>query len=306
MTEARSLRPRRADDLGLRRALSDRLLPLLVACMTFLAVLALAGAVAAAGLAGMWQAGAGASITVQVPGPDAPAGAVSRADAVLAVLRTAPGITGFRRLSDAEFAALLRPWLGQDPTLLSLKLPALFELHMAPGADPAVLAASLARISPDIALAQNGDWLVRLRRLMLSLQACASVLLILVAATAASMVAIATRAGLAARRDAIEILHGLGATETWIAGRFAARIAMLTLAGSLIGVAVALPVLLALAHLAAPFTGSTLGADPAPAALSRSLPPALWGALPALPLIGASVGWTTAYVTVRLWLGRLP
>ena len=38
-----SLRPSGFDELGLRRALSDRMLPLLVAAMAFLAALALAG-----------------------------------------------------------------------------------------------------------------------------------------------------------------------------------------------------------------------------------------------------------------------
>ena len=46
-----NLRPRRADDLGLRRAASDRLLPLIVGAMAFLAALAFAAALAAAGLA---------------------------------------------------------------------------------------------------------------------------------------------------------------------------------------------------------------------------------------------------------------
>ena len=45
------LRPARLDDLGLRRALSDRLLPLLVGAMAFLAALALAGAIGASSLA---------------------------------------------------------------------------------------------------------------------------------------------------------------------------------------------------------------------------------------------------------------
>ena len=38
-----SLRPSGFDELGLRRALSDRMLPVLVAAMAFLASLALAG-----------------------------------------------------------------------------------------------------------------------------------------------------------------------------------------------------------------------------------------------------------------------
>ena len=108
---ARALRPAGADDLGLRRALSDRLLPLLVAAMAFLAALALAGAFAAAALAQHWQGGAAAVMTVQVPQPAAAAanGAARRVDAVLAALRSQGGIAAARLVPDAELAELLRP-----------------------------------------------------------------------------------------------------------------------------------------------------------------------------------------------------
>ena len=43
------------DDLGLRRALGDRMLPLLVAAMAFLAALAVAGSAGAAALVRHWQ-----------------------------------------------------------------------------------------------------------------------------------------------------------------------------------------------------------------------------------------------------------
>ena len=68
-----SLRPSGFDELGLRRALSDRALPLLVAAMTFLAVLALAGWFGIAGLSQHWRNGAGSALTVQVPEAQAPA-----------------------------------------------------------------------------------------------------------------------------------------------------------------------------------------------------------------------------------------
>ena len=65
----RRLRPAGFDELGLRRALSDRMLPFLVAAMAFLAALALAGWVGAASLAQHWQQGASSALTVQVPQP---------------------------------------------------------------------------------------------------------------------------------------------------------------------------------------------------------------------------------------------
>src|SRR4249920_3899809 len=110
----RTLRPVGFDELGLRRAISDRMLPFLVAAMAFLAALALAGWVGAAALARHWQQGAGSALTVQVPRPQelAAQGGGSRLDRVLTLLTGTPGIAAARALTDEELGELLRPWLG--------------------------------------------------------------------------------------------------------------------------------------------------------------------------------------------------
>jgi cell division transport system permease protein len=306
---ARSLRPARADDLGLKRALSDRLLPLLVAAMTFLAALALAGAMAAAGLAQHWRGGAATLVTVQVPDPFAPApGGGTRLDAAARVLGATPGVASARPLSNEEVGDLLKPWLGVDAARLSLKLPALFEVRLRAGATPADsggLDTTLAQAAPGTLVERNGAWLARLTSLAASLQACAALALLVVAFVAGAVVAVATRAGLAARRDAIEIVHGLGATDRLIAGQFAARITLLVVIGSVLGLVLVLPILLGLAQLSAPFQASQ-GAALSPGALLAALPAPLWGALGGLPPIAAAIGWGTAQATVRGWLARLP
>ncbi|HTR17355.1 MAG TPA: hypothetical protein VMI52_10020 [Acetobacteraceae bacterium] len=385
------LRRAGADDLGLRQALSDRLLPWLVAAMAFLAALALAGAVAASGLARHWRQGAAAILTVQVSSPEAPAGApapddaasargaagqpggaapapggasiaasapgglgnssangtqpaasgaaggaspeamsgtgsapasgLSRANAALAVLRGLPGVREARMVSDAELADLLRPWLGADAGTLSLSLPAVIETRLNdPPPDLADLSARLEAAAPGTLVERNEAWMERLSALARSLQACAAAALFVVAGVAAAVVAIATRAGLHARREAIEIVHGLGATDGYIAGRFARRATMLALSGAILGTLAALPVLLGLAVLAAPFSGG-LGPAYGVAALSAAapgaaaaalpsllaaLPPTLWFALPGPALVAALIGWLTAQGTVRAWLRRLP
>jgi len=304
---ARSLRPSGADDLGLRRALSDRLLPLLVAAMTFLAALALASSMAAAGLAEHWHSGAASMLTVQVPSPEArAAGGGSRAEAVAQILGATPGIESKHRLTADDIAALLKPWLGENPASLALPLPAMFEVRLN-GAefDAAGLAARLAQAVPGTVVERNGAWLARLADLVRSLRACAALALLVVAFIAAAMVSLATRAGLAWRRDAIEIVHGLGATDGMIAGLFAMRITLLVLGGALLGLAVSMPVLLGLTSLAAPF-GSGSAEPLTPAELLRALPPALWSQLASLPPIAAAIGWITAQATVRRWLGKLP
>jgi cell division transport system permease protein len=303
MAKRSPLRRGRFDDLGLRRALSDRLLPALVAAMTFLAALTLAGVLAAAGMAEHWRQGAAAVLTVQVPRPNADAGGSTRLERATALLRGTPGITRVRALSDAELADLLRPWLGTGAQALSLPLPAVIEVRLAPGEveAPDTLQARLAAAAPGSFLESHGVWLQRLTTLARSLQACALAALLLVAGVAAAVVAVATRAGLAARRDAIEIVHGLGASDSFIAGRFARRATLLAATGACIGAAVALPVLLALASLAAPF-----GMAAAAPGVLPTLPVALWVALPGLPASAAAIGWLTAQATVRRWLRRLP
>lgn len=296
----RSLRPARFDDLGLRRALGDRMLPLLVAAMAFLAALALAGSAGAAALARHWQEGAASALTVQVPSPagDAATGGGARLDAVLAVLHATPGVAAVHALSASELSDLLRPWLGESESVPALPLPAVVAVHLANGGpDVAALAARLAAAAPGTMVESHGVWVERLARLARSLQACAWLVLALVAGVAAAVVAVATRAGLAARRDAIEIVHGLGATDGYIAARFARRTTRLAGLGGFLGTLAALPVLAALATLAAPFAG------PPGAAV---LPPELVVGLPAVPFAAAAIGFATTQATVRRWLRRLP
>jgi cell division transport system permease protein len=304
------LRPARFDDLGLRRALGDRMLPLLVAAMAFLAALALAGVVGVRALAAHWQQGAASALTVQVPQPGAQQDGQTRLDRALAVLRDTPGIASARPLTEGELADLLRPWLGAGAERLSLPLPAVIAVRLAPEApaDPDALAARLATAVPGTLTESHGAWVQRLTLLAGSLQACAWLALGVVVGVAAAVVAIATRAGLAARREAIDIVHGLGATDDYIAGRFAGRITVLAAIGGLLGALAALPMLLALARLAAPFDAARPGAlpDPVGMALLEALPASLWLALPALPVGAAAIGFLTAQGTVRRWLRRLP
>jgi cell division transport system permease protein len=304
----RLLRPAGFDELGLRRAISDRMLPFLVAAMGFLAALALSGWVGAAALASSWQAGAASALTVQVPQPGDPAaqGAGTRVARVLAALRAAPYVAEARPLTEDELAKLLRPWLGTGADRLAIPLPAVIAVRLSDsGADIDALARQLDALAPGTQTEQHAGWMRRLSVLARSLQACAGVILLLVAAVAVIVVTVATRAGLTARREAIEIVHGLGATDGYIAGRFAVRATLLAAVGGAIGALVALPVLLALANLAAPLAGATprlaLSAD-----VLTALPAQLWLALPGLPLVAAAIGCMTAQITVRRWLRRLP
>ena len=313
---ARPLRRSRGrDPLGLRRALSDRLLPALVAAMALLGALTLGGARGAADLAARWQGSAAAAITVQLP-TATPEGRVRQA---LATLRAMPEVAEARAMDPARLAALLRPWLGEAvDTMAALPLPVVIELrlHRLPAA-PEVLEARIAGAVPNAVVEAHGVWVARLVALARSLQGLALAALLLVAGIGAAVIAVAVRAGIAARREAIGILHDLGATDADIAGRFAQRVALLAGLGAVAGTLAAVPVLAAFAGLAAPLLGAAPEAPgllpTAPGLLAGWLPGTAeaWAALPwaglaLLPPLAAAIGWLTAQATVRRWLRRLP
>lgn len=301
-------RPARFDELGLRRALADRMVPFLVAAMAFLAALAIAGWMGAAALTSHWESGAGSTMTVQVPNagdPDA-TGSGTRLDAVQAALAAEPGVESAKTLSDEEINVLLRPWLGTDLNTLAVPVPAVIAVRVAgETSDLNVLAAKLTEKAPGTIIEDHAAWAGRLGTLTRSLQLCSGLVLLLVTLVTAAVIAVATRSGLAARRDAVLIVYQLGATDGYIAQRFATRAATLASVGGLIGGLFALPVVFTLTALAVPLAGGTAPAPTASAAFAF-LPLPLWLLPIILPIAAAVVGYITAQITMRQWLRQLP
>lgn len=274
----------RRDPLGLARALPPRLIPALVAAMALLAALALGGAAGAAALAERWR-GAAAALTVVLP-PEAAARPAEAAARIAAL----PGIAEARPVDPARLAELLRPWLGEQP---ALPLPPLLELRLRAGApDEASLAAAIARAVPGAELERPDAVAGNLRALAIRLQALSLFVLLLVGAMGAAITLVATRAALAARRDAIALLHDLGATRGDLAGRIAWRLAWQAGLGALAGAVLAGPLLAALAAVAAPLAGGT-GSPP-------------YAALLLLPPAAALLAYATAAATVRRFLRDAP
>jgi cell division transport system permease protein len=275
--------PRR-DPLGLARALPARLIPALVAAMALLAALAIGGATGASALAERWR-GAAAALTVALP-PDA-APRIAEAAARIAAL---PGVAAATPVDPARLAELLRPWIGEQP---ALPLPPLIELRLRPdAADSATLAALIARAWPGAELEAQGEVAGNLRGLAMRVQAISAFVLLLVAVMGAAVTLVATRAALAARREAIALIYDLGATRGDISGRVARRLAWQAGLGALAGAAGAVPLLGALASVAAPLAGGSGELPLVPLAL--------------LPPVAGAIAFATATATVRRFLRDAP
>jgi cell division transport system permease protein len=307
------LRPARLDELGLRRAPADRMVPFLVAAMAFLAALAVAGWTGAAVLTKHWESGAGSTLTVQVPGAEEPdtAGSATRLTAVRALLIEARGVESANILSDDQVNALLRPWLGANLKDLAVAVPAVIAVRLAEEPeDLNGLAAQLAQNAPGTIVEDHAAWAGRLGTLARSLQLCAGLVLLIVTLVTAVVIAVVTRAGLTARREAILIVYQLGATDDYIVRRFATRAAALASVGGAIGGLFALPVVFMLTTLAIPLAGwgaADRGAADltAPGAFAF-LPLPVWLLPVILPVAAAIIGYLTTRITMHRWLRRLP
>jgi cell division transport system permease protein len=303
-----SLRPARFDELGLRRALADRMVPFLVAAMAFLAALAIAGWMGAAVLIGHWETGAGSSLTVQVPRAEEPdaTGSGTRLNAVQTVLSAAPGVEVARVLSEEQLNTLLQPWLGADLKNLAVPVPAVIAVRTnGVATDYSGLASRLTEKAPGTILENHAESAGRLGTLARSLQLCSGLVLLIVTLVTAAVIAVATRSGLAARRDAVLIVYQLGATDGYIAQRFANRAATLASIGGVIGGLLAVPVVFTLTSVAAPLAGRSPPAPTAAAAFAFLALP-LWLLPVILPVAAAVIGYLTTQITMRRWLRQLP
>ena len=277
----------RADPIGLRGALADRLLVALIAAMALFATCALAGHEAVSQLAKRWQQGANAAVTVQIPDPTS-----ARMEAALGALRALPAVREAQAVDPGRMAELLRPWLGD---VAGLPLPGVIELRLADlTADPVLIGDRVAEAVPGAVTEAHGVFVARLAAVARAVSAAALAALLLVAVVGASVVVLAVRAGIAARRDSVMVLHMLGAADRDIAERFARRTAWLALLGAILGVALAGGLVWALLQLAGPML---------PDITPQDLP---WLGLAALPVSAALIAWATTKASILLWLRRLP
>jgi cell division transport system permease protein len=229
----------------LPRGERDRALVFVVAVLTFLACLTVFGAIAGDRAAQGWRRDLTASATVQVrpSGGQSPAEAAARAAEALAGV---PGVLEAQVLDRAEAERLLEPWLGKGNLPEDLPLPRLVTLDLDPKAPapPEALNEALERAGLDADVDDHRRWMGEVESAGAAVRAFSLFACLLTAAAAGAVISFATRAGLAARRDVVEVLHLSGAHDRFVAGLFQRRFAALSAKAGLLGGAAAAAVIL--------------------------------------------------------------
>jgi cell division transport system permease protein len=221
-------------------SIAGRALVVVIAIMTFLACLTAGGAMLVAQASHGWRDAVSSEVTIQVkprPGDDADALVASAAD----IARRAAGVADVHAYTKAESEKLLAPWLGDDLDLGQLPIPRLIVVHMRNGhaEDLGPLRAALASGAPAASLDDQRLWLSRLDTMADAIVVFAVALFALMILAMGTAIGFATRGAMAGNREIIEVLHFVGAADSYIARQFQAHFLRLGLKGAAIGGAAA-------------------------------------------------------------------
>lgn len=256
-----SLLPRFETPLVPRNSISGRALVAVVAIMTFLASLTTGAAVLISKAAGEWQSDIAREVTIQIvpaPGRDLDAAV----DKAASVARAVTGIVEVRPYSRDESTKLLEPWLGSGFSLNELPVPRLIVVKLATDATPdlAQLRRMLADQVPGAVLDDHRGWIDRMRAMAGSAVVLGLCILVLMFAATILSVTFATRGAMATNKAVIEVLHFVGAKNSFIAGHFQHHFLILGLQGGAIGGGAAI-ILFAIASATSRWFAGTAGAE---------------------------------------------
>ena len=275
-------------------------LPIVVAVMSFLALLAGAGGLILNGLAADWARGLVGALTVEIAAETIRAG--GRDDTIfgtLEILEDTPGVKRATVLDNAAMEELIGPWLGpllpdskdgETLDLLDLPLPVLIdvELDASGGLDLDALNTRLAALGSGILADDHRTELRRLINFAGRLELIALGATLLVGLATAIVVAFATRAALESHRPTVETLHIVGATDRTIAAEFERQFLRLGFSGGTLGMGLGALVLV-LAVRTAPMAEADLWAALGWSGMASLL---------ALPFIMGLIAMITARSTV--------
>ncbi len=273
-------------------------LHLVIAVMCFLASVALGITLTVSSVADNWSADLAGVITVQIkPRPNIDA--AEQMSTALEIIRATPGIASATPISSASAAELLEPWLGGVELPDDIGVPQMIDVRLNPERAPDLDALSLRlrNAMPGIEVDDHFRWKSRLSAFAASLKGLAMAALLLIVSATVAIVVFATRAAMEANHGIIEVLHLIGARDTFIAGEFQAQFLWVGLRAGAMGALAAAVLLVFLTVLAGgrgEFFLPGLGVT--------------WTTYPSLllvPLLAASVSLVTARTTALSVLARI-
>jgi len=222
------------------QSVSGRTLMLLIAIMTFLSGVTLGAVVLVQKSAIAWSSEVGREVTIQIRPIE---GEVMQSNlrTVISLAKNSPGVANAYALSLDQSEELLIPWLGEGLDLSALSIPRLVivALDRADSQDIAQLQASVQTVN-GATLNTYSVWRQQLNTMAGTFVISGLLVLFLIASATVLAIIFATRGTMASNRSIVDVLHFIGASNSFIAGEFQGRFLRIGLRGSIGGAAASL------------------------------------------------------------------
>ena len=226
---------RRAAPIVPERSVAGRTLVLLIAIMTFLSGVTLGGVVLVQKSAIAWSSDVGREVTIQIR-PMQGEVMESNLRTAVALAEQTPGVSSARALTIEESQKLLEPWLGAGLDLSAIEIPRLVVVQLGdPGeADIEKLQRDLQTVK-GASLDTHAAWRQQLNVMAGTIVVSGLLVLALIVVATVLAIIFATRGTMASNREIVDVLHFIGASNSFIAGEFQGRFLNIGFRGGIVG-----------------------------------------------------------------------
>jgi cell division transport system permease protein len=227
-------------ELQLEKDVSTRYLPVVISAMIFLAALSIGGLFSLSNAISGWSETLTGNLTAEIA-YDPAADLDQDVATAVKLLSETPGVAAARAIEKDETLKLLEPFLGKSAALSELPVPRLIEIIIAEDSaiDLAALNEKLLAAVPGARLDINRPWLDKMVTLGRSIQILAAGIMLLICGVTVIIVIFAVRTGLIMHSEVIQVLHLIGARDSYIAEQFQNYFSRLSFLGALPGLIVA-------------------------------------------------------------------
>ncbi|MBQ9235593.1 MAG: hypothetical protein IJ184_03920 [Alphaproteobacteria bacterium] len=295
----------RKQELQLKSENTSLFLKIIIGIAVFIFAITLSGVLAVDSMITNWNKSILGSVTVQIIPPSdlnwekSSAAALAMEEKAVEFLRSVNGIIKVTPLSDEQLAELLNPWLGDDVDISKLPAPRIIDIKIDTHAniDFDQLSKDLATVAPNASLDNHKLWLNKLIAFADGLKMIATTILFLVSAITSGAIFYTTNMSLGLQHSVIEILHIIGAKDTYIAQQYAKHMGIIGFIGGIIGILFAIPAIFFIGSLASAIEGGIIS--------ETSLKIIDWLFILALPLFSCLIAMVTTYYTVKQTLKKM-
>ncbi len=284
-------------DVPLHLKLGTEFLVLLITLMSFLSILALIGVVSLGHMTKSWTSGLENSITIEIPAANI---SEDNIKSLLEGLRKIDGVQQAQRLSQKDMQDMLSPWLGDVSGLWDdLPVPALITVNIRERSTliTSEITATTRRLLPDANVDAHEEWLHDLLKLANGLRLLSFSVFCLIMLVTAAVVGGAVRSRMAIHHRELELLHIMGASDSYITHQFVRYIFVQSLKGVCIGI------LLGFATIG---TFGLLSHKNPGTLPDISLSGSEWGLFVVVPLLLSLIGVWAARITALRVLREMP